>query len=158
MARGRFPRRNILGRKLKTPALARLAVPLTSKTPAGVRAQTASAGVKKGLSRQVGALQSRTPCYCPDRTLQGRATARKIRGRPQEELPDRSAWQVSGCPHSAHLIGRFQLQGCSQDGDGLTILALLGQHLQEQVGSYHLDPSWATFSFKRPSSARLPAI
>lgn len=34
MAGRKFPRRNLLGRKLKTLTLARLAVPLTSGTPA----------------------------------------------------------------------------------------------------------------------------
>lgn len=56
-------------------------MPLTSKTPAGVRAQTASAGVKKGLSRQVGALQSRTPCYCPDRNSTGESHSKKDKGQ-----------------------------------------------------------------------------
>lgn len=40
---------------------------------------------------------------------------------------------------SAYLVGRFQLQGSPQDGDGLTILTLLSQHLWERgTHSLHL--------------------
>lgn len=43
-----------------------------------------------------------------------------------------------GGSHPAHLVGRFQLQSCSQDGDGLTVLTLLGQHLPEEAHSVSL--------------------
>lgn len=33
---------------------------------------------------------------------------------------------------SAYLVGRLQLQGCPQDGDGLTVFTLLSQHLWER--------------------------
>lgn len=33
---------------------------------------------------------------------------------------------------SAYLVGRLQLQGSPQDGDGLTIFTLLSQHLRER--------------------------
>lgn len=46
-----------------------------------MRAQTGSAEVKKGLSRQAGALQSCTPCYCPDRNSIGESHSKKDKGQ-----------------------------------------------------------------------------
>lgn len=53
MARRNFPRRNILGKKLKTLTLARLAVPLTSGTPAEGESPDWLCGGQKG-SQQAG--------------------------------------------------------------------------------------------------------
>lgn len=50
-------------------------------------------------------------------------------------MTSQTGWQgkSQGCPLSAYLVGRFQLQGCPQNRDGLTVLPLLGQHLGEEV-------------------------